>query len=619
MTEEEIRARAQKVFDTISPRCGGEELQRVKDAFEFAFKAHDGQMRKGGDPYIVHPIAVAQIVAAELEMDPNVVCAAFLHDVVEDTEYTIEDIQERFGEDVAFLVNVVTKRKNTGPMMSKQVENYRQILDSVHYNIRALMVKLADRLHNMRTLDSMKPEKQMKIAGETDFFYAPLANRLGLFRVRSELENLSFRFRCPRDYEILQQQLQYEKEATRASVEAFSRQIEKILKDKGLSVWIDIRYRKPYSIWRDMRNDNVDFSNIEFKHYIRLIYTPVEGWSEKDISLFIYSVLTDHFKERPGSVANYIDTPKENGYQSFHFKLLGPDGRWEELHVSSERMLRNSRLGCIDKSNEETMNQWLDKIRNLLKDVADQGMDDFMEGVSSTFYAEDVYALTPKGRVIILPRGASAIDFAYELHTDIGDRAQYARINGKLSSIKTELHRGDCVEIGTCEDMVAKPDWLDYTRSFKAIKRLRSLFKDRMSPKYLRCECCHPLPGDDVIGFKESDDKVTLHRRNCENIIKLASEQGDRIVPVTFPVEEGVTYPVSVSVVAIDRFHLMHQIIDCITEQQHLSMVNINTTTQDQIVRCTITFGVHSADELSTVVKLISAIPGVDDVQREVL
>ncbi len=617
-TFDEIRESVEELYAVMAKRVSPKDLNRIREAFEFAFMAHIDQKRNTGEPYIMHPVAVARIVAEELELGANAVIAAFLHDVVEDTSYTLDDISERFGEDVRFLVDVVTKRKKTQDGQSKQVANFRQIMDSVHYDIRALMIKLADRLHNMRTLDSMRPDKQMKIAGETDFFYAPLANRLGLYHVKSELENLSFRFRCQRDYDTLERQLEEDRLNTEGDVRSFTQEISEMLREKGISARIEVRYRKPYSIWRDMQESSVDFARVEFKHYIRVIYTPSEGWSEKDTSLYIYSVLTDRFRERPGSVANYIDNPKENGYQSFHVKLLGRPGCWEELHISSERMLRNSRLGCIVKTNEESMKQWLSKLQEILKDMAEhRDTEGFMEGVSSSFYNEDIYVLTPKGRVVILPKDATAIDFAYELHTSIGEHAQYARINGKLSSIKTTLHRGDCVEIGTNEEVHPTEDWLDYVKSYKAKNHLHKTIKSfKESDPYQICTICHPLPGDEVIGFRNADGTVALHSRHCSEAIKRASEQGDSIVSVDFEENRQRIYPVRLSIIAIDRYHLLHDIIDCIVEHKRLSMTNITTSTSDQIVTCVVDFGVHSSEELAQTILSISAIVGVDEVQR---
>ena len=617
MTVEEIRQSAEEVFSVVRDKCTDKEMSRIREAFELAFEAHGQQHRKTGEPYIIHPIAVARIVAEELELGANAVIAAFLHDVVEDTPYTLDDIRSRFGDDVAFLVDVVTKRKKTQDGQSKQVENFRQILDSVHYDIRALIIKLADRLHNMRTLSSMRTDKQMKIAGETDFFYAPLANRLGLYHVKSELENLSFKYRCESEYEAIARQLAEDRERTDPDVLSFTNEIDEILKARGIQARTQVRYRKPYSIWRDMKKNGVDFARVEFKHYVRVIYTPSEGWSEKDTSLFIYSVLTDRFKERPGSVVNYIDTPKENGYQSFHVKLLGRPGCWEELHISSERMLRNSRLGCIVKTNEESMRQWVSKLQGVLRDMAEhRDTESFMEGLTRSLYNEDIYVLTPKGRVVLLPQGATALDFAFELHTDIGMHAQYARVNGKLCSVKTELHRGDCVEIGTSSEIHPQRDWIDNVKSTKAKNYLLGVIKHDDVDIYHLCPICHPLPGDEVVGFNGADGKITLHRRNCPEAIRLASEQGDEIVSVNFESDCSKTYIIRLNIVAIDRYHLLRDIIDCIVEQQRLSMVNLNTVMSDQIVSCIVDFGVHSADELASTIRNISMIHGVDEVQR---
>ena len=332
---ERINNSVETLFNRIAKRATDQEMARIRAAYELAAKAHSDQRRKSGEPFIMHPIAVAAIVAEELELGDNPVISAFLHDVVEDTAYTVEDIRAMFGDDVAFLVDTVTKRKKDSYEHSKQVDNYRQILESVHYDIRALLIKLADRLHNMRTLDSMRPDKQMKIAGETDYFYAPLANRLGLYHIKTELENLSFRYRCPRDYAIIESMLEEERERDRPRLERFKTKIDEILSTMGAGVRSEVRYRKPYSVWRKMQARGSDIKHIDGKHYVRIIYPNSPTVSEKAMSLCIYSALTDYFKEKPGSVCNYIDAPKENGYQSFHVKLLSEQGVSEEIHISS--------------------------------------------------------------------------------------------------------------------------------------------------------------------------------------------------------------------------------------------------------------------------------------------
>ena len=616
--QERIQNSAQHVFDVCAARMTPEDVQRIKDAYVFAAEAHEGQKRNTGEPYIIHPIAVANIAAEELELDANTVIAAFLHDVVEDTDRTLDQIRDKFGDDVAFLVDAVTKRKKRNYEHTKQVDNYRQILESVHYDIRALLVKLSDRLHNMRTLDSMRPDKQMKIAGETDFFYAPLAGRLGLYHVKSELENLSFRFRCPREYEMIERQLEEDRLRTEASVKAFTDEIEEVLALHSIPARIQVRYRKPYSIWRTMREQNCDFSHVDFKHFIRIIYTPISEWTnstspEKDTSLFIYSCLTDRFKERPGSVSNYIDNPKDNGYQSFHVRLLNRAGAWEELHIASERMHRNAKLGCVVERDES----WLERFKTVLQNIADSGDGyNFMDSVSSSLYNEDILAFTPKGKGVILPKGATALDFAFEVHSEIGEHAKYARINGVLCPIRTELHRGDCVEIGTSEDVSPKPEWLSYAKTYKARKHLHDVLRYRQVPEYALCHDCKPLPGDEVIGFKDSEGVVTVHSRHCPTAIKFASENGNDLVSVAFTPNPDVLYPVSIRIVAIDRYHLLRDIIDCFVERQHLSMTRLITHTEDEIVECLIDFPVHSVEELHVTIESISAIPGVDEVQR---
>ena len=612
----QIQCSADELFKRMESKVSPSEIARLRSAFEFAREAHRPQRRKSGEPYIIHPVCVARIVAEELELGADPGIAAFLHDVVEDTDYSIEDIRERFGDDVAFLVGVVTKEKKDKYVQSKQVDNYRQILASMQYDVRALLIKLADRLHNMRTLSSMRPDKQMKIAGETDYFYAPLANRLGLYHVKSELENLSFKCRCPREFALLEKLLAEEFEHEERHIKAFTSKIERLLKEGGITARTEVRYRKPYSIWMKMHAKGCDFAHVPTKYYVRVIYQTMEPWSEKDTSLRIYSILTDSFKERPGSVSNYIDAPKENGYQSFQVKLLNDQGRWEELHISSERMVRNGRLGCAAERTDDNIQAWLDKFNELLKEVADrdEGLD-FMDDVTSSFYYDDIMVFTPKGRGIILPKGATALDFAFEIHSRIGEHAHYARINGKLASIKTVLTRGDCVEIGTDEDTHPEPDWLNHVSTYKARRFIGTYLARQDKSEYVRCPNCHPLPGDEVIGFQKPDGSVEVHKRNCQTAIRLASQYGDSIVAVNFE-DSKELYPVRISVRAIDRYHLLSDLVECITEKLHLSMRGLRTETADNIGVCTIDFAVHSMGELQTAMDSIAAIPGVDEVQR---
>lgn len=613
-----INGQLESILSVMDRRnVSAEDRIRIREAFEFAREAHAGQKRKSGAPYIIHPVAVARIVAEELQLGPNPVIAAFLHDVAEDTSFTLDDIKARFGPDVAYLVRVVTKQKKIQYETSKQVENFKQMLDSLHYDIRAILIKLADRLHNMRTLDSMRPEKQMKIAGETDYFYAPLANRLGLYGIRRELENLSLRYRCPLEYQELERAIEADKAEDRQRLDAFTGEMLELLRRKGIQARTEVRYRMPYSIWRKIQSTGRDFKHLDYRHVVRLIYPAEREEDEKRICLHIYSILTDRFKEKPGSIVNFIDSPKENGYQSFHIRLLSEHGIWEEIHISSERMVLNSKLGCAVERMEGAWDNWIAKFRALLKDAASQTAEGwFMDSVVSSLYNEDITVFTPQGKPINLPQRATVLDFAFELHNSIGAHAQYAKVNGKLCSVKTELHHGDCVEVGVNPDFAPRPDWLDCVQTYKAKSFLRSYLGQIKSIPKNRCLCCHPLPGNEVIGFRELDGTITIHKRDCALAIRQASQDGDSIVSVDFPEDKDVFYPVRINVRAVDRYHLLIDLVDCITNGMKLSISSLNTETVDEIADCTINFSVHSFSELQKVIASISSIDGVDEVHR---
>lgn len=615
-----IEQRAQHVFDVMRKRTSPADLERLIAAFRLARKAHQNQKRKTGEPYILHPIAVANIAAEELMLDVNPVMAAFLHDVVEDTSYTLDDIRNQFGDDVAFLVDVVTKRKKDKYRSTKQIDNFRQMLDSFQYDIRAMLIKLADRLHNMRTLSSMRPDKQMKIAGETDYFYAPLANRLGLYHVKTELENLSFRFRCPHEYEELRSLIRKDESLQRERLARFCNQLRETLKAEGIEAEVRVEYREPYSVWRKMAKFGDDFNHLKYRHFTDVIFslpgaTPAQ---EKDMVLKIYSILTSHFKEKPGGITNYIDSPKENGYQSFHVKLLADFGRWQEVHISSERMIIDSRLGCVAHRTEDNIQRWIEKFRQVLRDVVrqpDTGTE-FIDKIVTTFYNDDIMTFTGSGSPVILPQKATVLDFAYELGPTTGEHAKYARINNFLASVKDRLHRGDVVEIFTDPLVEPHEDWLDSCVTYKARKAISDYLADRPKRDFELCSCCNPIPGEEVVGFRDPvTNALTIHKRDCPTAIRLASQWGDNIVSANFE-PDTTLYPQTIVVTAVDRFHLFIDLVDCITNRLGLSIDSFNTVNRDSIVTVTINLGVHSFSELQSIMRHIAAIPGVDTVKR---
>ena len=624
MEYQKIDNEVQELLTRLSRRLSAEDVERIEQAYTLAREAHMEQKRKSGEPYIMHPVAVAKIVAEELRLGANPIIAAFLHDVVEDTPYTIEDIRERFGDDVAFLVDVVTKKKkknsSSSAGSSSQIDNYKQMLNSLHYDIRALLIKLSDRLHNMRTLSSMRPDKQMKIAGETEYFYAPLAHRLGLYYIKREMENLSFRYRCPRDYAYINECLTKELKGREAGLKSFMFEIERLLENNDIFMArTEVYSRGPYSAWRKMHSTGCDFKHVEGKYYIRIIYPNTHEYSEKDMSLKIYSILTDRFKEKPGSVANFIDSPKENGYQSYHVQLLTPQGTWEEVHISSERMIRKSQFGCIAESTETNITNWLEKFKHVLQEMATRGKEvEYMDGVTSSFYNDDITAYTPDGKAVILPKGATALDFAFEIHSELGLHAQYARINGLLVSVKAELERGDVVYIGKNDNITPKRDWLEHVSTFKAKSHITAFLNKQRQLQFVRCEACRPLPGDEVIGFKNPDGSISIHRRDCKSAIRLASQRGDDIVAVNFESDSDFLYNVRIDIRAVDRYHLLVDLIDCITNRLQLSLTHILTESKDEIVDCSMGFQVHSAAELQEAISSISEIDGVDEVKQRI-
>ncbi len=619
ITEDEIRRRAGEVFSAMEKRSTLAEMQLINKAFNFALEAHRKQRRKTGEPYIVHPIAVALIIAKELQLGAEPVCAAFLHDVVEDTPCTNDKIRELFGDDVAFLVKVVTKQIKAKYSMSKQLDNFKQMLDSVHYDIRAILIKLADRLHNMRTLDSMRPDKQMKIAGETDYFYAPLANRLGFYTIKIELENLSFRYRCPQIYERIRNQIEKDKETDRIRLHGFENKIDEILTLHGIRYRRELDYKQPYNIWRKVNTLKVDFEHLECRHFTRIVFPEDVYVSEKNMCLNIYSLLTDNFKERPNSIINYVDQPKQNGYQSFHTQLLSDYGVWEEIHIQSERMTRKSHLGYMleNGKRDKVIYEWLETFRGVLKDVAKNSEEDgsfFIESVRASFYNDDIQVYTPDGHSMKLPKNSTAIDFAFGIHTEVGLHAKYAKINGHLASVKTLLKRGDSVEIGTDPNVWPQEDWMAKAKSYRALRNLHIFTEKKGKPQYKRCPLCNPIPGEEVIGFRAADGSITVHRRDCADAIGLASRFGDSIVPVEYKELPDMLYSASLTARAVDRQHLLSDIIDSISNKLQLSISELHTVTEDEIVTCRINFMVHSYKELQTIVQSILAIPDVDEV-----
>ena len=638
---------AQQVFDALAPRITPEDMERVRKAYLLAKEAHAPQKRKSGEPYILHPIAVALIVAKELQLDANTVITAFLHDVVEDTPYTVEDIRQRFGNDVAGLVNVVTKQKKETYQTTKQVDNYQQILASMHYDIRAVMVKISDRLHNMRTLQSMRPDKQMKIAGETDCFYAPLANRLGLFEVKSDLENLSFKYRCELEYGDIERWLQQDEADNRERLQRFCKNVKGTLKDHGIQCNVETFWRRPYSIWRRMKQQDVDFWHLPNRYYVRITFwddTLDDPLTEKETCLKIYNLLTRDFRERPGSFINQIEQPKENSYQCLRLMLLSEEGVWEDVQICSEAMVKASLVGCINEIGSNIGN-WVKRFRKVLEDIVSQGNEAFfLEHISSSLYYDDITVFSPSGESLILPKDSTVIDYAFKQGDEVGAHAHYAYVNGILCSVKTVLHGGDCVKLITSPDAKPRKDWIDHCQTYLAKRYLRLFLIERRLIRggVCRCPICKPLPGGEVIGIRMQGihphtseyENITLHRRSCPEAIRMASKFGDNVVSVNYadnagapPIEVhsptsitinriGFTYPITLAITGVDRHRLLMDLTSEIADRLHLNMDSLCISTKDCIVDCKVTIMVHDVKEMVSAIAHINQIPGIESVRQ---
>jgi len=470
---------------TFGQRITDEGRERIRKAFEFANDAHAGVKRKSGEPYIVHPLAVAKIVSGEIGLGATSILAALLHDVVEDTDYTLEDIENLFGSKVARVVDGLTKLSDeiTSQHDSKQATNFRKMLMTLSDDVRVILIKLADRLHNMRTLDSMPPPKQLKIAAETLYIFAPLAHRLGLYTIKTELEDLSLKYKQPETYNLIQFRLHSQKEKREYLVDEFIQPIEKELTAEGIDFNISGRLKSIYSIWNKMQTKGVSFDEVYDLLAIRIVFKPHENVSEKRQCFDILSLITDIYKPKPDRIRDWITIPKANGYEALHVTVMGPQGKWVEVQIRTERMDAIAERGFAAhyrykgiQASESELDKWLEKIREMLRNPESDALE-FIDEFKMNLYSSEIIVFTPKGKMVTLPKGATIIDFAYEIHTDLGNRCIGAKINHKLVSVSHVLESGDQVEVLTSKNQ--KPDigWLKFIVTAKAKTKIKQAFK----------------------------------------------------------------------------------------------------------------------------------------------
>lgn len=480
----EIQSRYKDLISNTYRTLDEEQNKVIRKAFDIALDAHKDQRRKTGEPYIYHPIEVAKIVANEIGLGTTSIACALLHDVIEDSEYTYEDLNKIFGKKIAEIVKGLTKISvMNNQNISVQSENYRKLLLTLSEDFRVILIKIADRLHNMRTLESMRDDKQKKIASETSYIYAPLAHRLGLYNIKSELEDLSLKYNNPDVYYDIANKLELAKDTREKYVEEFKKEVSEQLKEENLNFTIKGRAKAISSIYRKMLKQNVPFEEVYDNYAIRIIYKS-DAKNEKFIAWKIYSIVTDLYHSNPQRMRDWITNPRSTGYESLHLTVLGPDKKWIEVQIRSERMDEIAEKGVAahykykegfkQNSDDRNFEQWVSQIREVIEQQQNLSTTELLDNIKLNLYSKEVFVFTPKGEIKILPVGSTALDFAFSVHSDLGMKCLGAKINGKLVPISYVLQNGDQIDILSSQNQKPKQDWLDIVITSKAKSRIKA-------------------------------------------------------------------------------------------------------------------------------------------------
>ncbi len=521
--EQENKAIAQQYKELLKisyQTLSDNDKKLIRLAFDTAVDAHKDQRRKSGEAYIFHPIAVAKIVASEIGMDATSIIAALLHDVVEDTEYTLEDIERMFGETVARIVDGLTKISHLkkDKDVSMQAENFRKMLLTLNDDIRVIIIKIADRLHNMQTMASMPEYKQVKIASETLYIYAPLAHRIGLYNIKTELEDLGLKYTEPRVYNDILSKIEESKEEQEAYIKAFSSTLEESLDKETLNYLVKGRSKSIFSIRRKMQTQNVSYDEVYDKFAIRIIYKS-DAKNEKFLAWKIYSIVTDHFRPNPTRLRDWISSPKSTGYEALHITVMGPKGRWVEVQIRSDRMNEIAEKGYAahfkykhgkEKNSEQGLDIWLNRLQDALENQ-DTNAVDFVEEFKLNLYAKEIFVFTPKGDLKSLPKDSTPLDFAFNIHTEVGMRTRGAKVNGKLVPLNFQLSSGDQVEIITSDKSKPNSNWLDYATTARARTKIKSSLKEEKK--------AIALEGKEILRRKLKQLKITLGEKVINELV----------------------------------------------------------------------------------------------------
>ena len=759
MTDEELKLQEQEAADDklindaydklIGDYMKSRHRQKVDligKAFNFARQAHKGVRRLSGEPYIMHPIAVAQIVCSEIGLGSTSICAALLHDVVEDTDYTVEDIENMFGSKIAQIVDGLTKISGGifGEQASAQAENFKKLLLTMSEDIRVILIKIADRLHNMRTLDSQPANKQYKIAGETLYLYAPLAHRLGLYKIKSELENLSFKFEHPEEYAMIERKLEETRLSRHQSFDDFTQPIEAALQKMGFRYEIKERIKTPYSIWNKMQKKHVSFDEIYDILAVRIIFTPKNREEEINECFNIYVALTKIYKKNPDRLRDWLNQPKANGYQALHVTLMSKQGHWIEVQIRSDRMneiaeqgfaahwkYKEGKEGEMISEDESELNEWLRTIKEILDDPQPDAMD-FLDAIKLNLFASEIFVFTPKGEIKTMPADSTVLDFAFSIHTFLGSHCIGAKVNHKLVPLSHKLSSGDQVEILTSKSHHVQPSWIGFVTTAKAKAKIEALLRrtnrdiqkkgedkletwlakynielspavidrlcklydvtrreelyqglgdnsfilsekdideikgkkkrkkeensnggwrkfvpfvkakkeedeekeeqtelfivpekfNRKKPiyinetnirQYLFPDCCHPIPGDDALGYIDNKNRIEIHKRTCSIANKLKASYGNRILDVKWDMHKKMFFDATIRLGGIDRRGLVNEVTRVISNQLSVDIRKLTFTTEDGIFDGIIDLRVHDRDDVA---EIIDKLKEVDDLKE---
>ena len=710
------------------------KVEIITKAFNFANQAHKGIKRRSGEPYIMHPIAVASIVCNEIGLGSTSICAALLHDVVEDTDYTVEDIENIFGPKIAQIVDGLTKISGGifGDRASAQAENFKKLLLTMSSDIRVILIKIADRLHNMRTLGSMLPNKQYKIAGETLYIYAPLANRLGRYKIKTELENLSFKYEHPEEYAEIEEKLNATAAERDKVFNDFTAPIRTQLDKMGLKYRILARVKSIYSIWNKMQTKHVPFEEIYDLLAVRIIFEPRNEEEELNDCFDIYVSISKIYKPHPDRLRDWVSHPKANGYQALHVTLMGNNGQWIEVQIRSERMNDVAEQGFAahwkykeggGSEDEGELEKWLRTIKEILDDPQPDAID-FLDTIKLNLFASEIFVFTPKGELKTMPQNSTALDFAFSLHTDIGSHCIGAKVNHKLVPLSHKLQSGDQVEILTSKSQRVQPQWEVFATTARArakiaailrkerkanqkigeeilseflkkeevrpeeavIEKLRKLHnakneeellaaigskaivlgeadknelkekqtsnwkkyltfsfgnskekqeekepqeKEKINPKevlklteeslqkkYIMAECCHPIPGDDVLGYVDENDRIIIHKRQCPVAAKLKSSYGNRILATEWDTHKELSFLVYIYIKGIDNMGLLNEVTQVISRQLNVNIRKLTIETEDGIFEGKIQLWVHDVDDVKTICNNLKKIQNIKQVSR---